>query len=146
MCLTYTCGYKKAAHWRYIRLTILFLTVQKYCFYLIYANFSAIILRFLNILHTFHKKSTLSSALLPFEVAHHVLQVLGILLGDFGSGRVVVFGLEEVGEHLLRGHALRISHRVHRGISAFRHELQFEPVAATVALDDAADFPELYIV
>ena len=129
-----------------IRPLIFDLTVQKYCFILIYANFSAIILHFLNILPTFHKKSTLSSALLPFEVAHHVLQVLGFLLGDVWSRRVVVFWLEEVGEHLLRCHAFRVAHCIHSSVGTFRNQLQLERVPASIAFDDAADFPELYIV
>jgi len=40
-----------------VRPLILNLTVQKYCFYFIYANFSALFLHFLKILHTFRNFS-----------------------------------------------------------------------------------------
>ena len=73
------------------------------------------------------------------------MQVLGVLLGD-GRGFGFVFGLEQFREHLLRGHAFRITHRVHCRIGAFRHELQFEPVAASVALDDAQHLPIAQVV
>ena len=73
------------------------------------------------------------------------MEVLGVLLGD-GRGFGFVFDLEQFGEHLLRRHAFRVSHCVHRGIGAFRHELQFEPIAATVALDDAQHLPIAEVV
>ena len=59
---------------------------------------------------------------------------------------IVVFGLEEVGEHLLRGHAFRIAHRIHGGVSTLSHHLKLEPIAATVALDDAQHLPIAKVV
>ena len=108
-----------------IRPLIFDLTVQKYYIYFIYANFSAIILHFLNILHTFHKKSTLSSALLPLIVRHHLLQVLCILLGYIRRWRVVILNFEQVREHLLRSHAFRVAHRIDSTVHTFGHHLKF---------------------
>ena len=91
-------------------------------------------------------KSTLLSALLPLIVRHHLLQVLCVLFGDFWCRSGVVFDLEEFREHLLLGHAFRVSHSVDGCVHYFRHHLKFEQVAAAVAFDDPAHLPEADVV
>ena len=59
---------------------------------------------------------------------------------------VVIVVVEEHGEHVGHGLALGVAHDVDSGIDTFGHQLMFQQVAATVATDDAAHFPEAEVV
>ena len=80
------------------------------------------------------------------EVLHHLLQVGGFGFGNLRFLRFVDVVAEEFREQVFDGLAFRIAHGVHRRIGALRHHLQFEPVTAAVALDDAANLPEAQVV
>ena len=120
-----------------------------FCIFIAFLLFFVYFLTILRLNHhvEHEKKHRLGwSMLSPFEVVHHFLKVFCVLLGDFGCRSGVVFDLEEFREHLLRGHAFRVTHSVDGCEHHFRHHLQFEQVAAAVAFDDMAHLPEAQLV
>lgn len=58
---------------------------------------------------------------------------------------VFVF-LEEHGEHVGHGLTIGVAHGEGGSIDAFGHQLKFQQVAAAIATDDAANFPEADVV
>ena len=74
-----------------------------------------------------------------------MLQICHVFLGDRRLV-VVFFVVEEHGEHVGDGLALRVSHGEGGGIDDFGHKLMLQPVASAVATDDAPDFPKAEVV
>ena len=78
------------------------------------------------------------------DVFHLFLQLSFFFFGD---GRLaVVIIVEDHGEHVGSGLALRVAHRVDGCVGTLGHELVLQPVAAAVASDDAAHLPEADVV
>ena len=76
---------------------------------------------------------------------HEVNKVLLVFFRQRVFGFVVII-LEEHGEHIPNGLALSVAHGIGSGIYALCHELVLQSVAAAVASDNAAGFPEAEVV
>ncbi len=59
---------------------------------------------------------------------------------------VVIVVVEEHGEYVGHGLALRVAHGVGGGIDAFGHQLVLQAVALAVATDDSTYLPEAEVV
>lgn len=90
-------------------------------------------------------ETTVSPLFLCIVCVYISQQVVHVFLGE-GRLVIVIVCVEEHGEHVGYGLALGITHDVDGGIDAFGHQLMLQPVAAAVATDDAAHFPEADVV
>ena len=82
---------------------------------------------------------------LAIERVHFGLQFCHVF-GRDGRLVVVIVVVEEHGEHVGHGLALRVTHDMDGGIDTFSHQLMLQQIAATIAADDATHLPEAEVV
>ena len=91
------------------------------------------------------KKKGTSHGALFINSLNESLKLSHLFFGNAFSWFNVVI-VEQIGEHVGNGLVLWVAHDVDGGIDAFGHQLMLQQVAATVASDDTAHFPEAEVV